>query len=166
MFILFINIVYSRQIPNLNLFTFLLGNWTTKINPSLNVEITNHSKDFLSTQFIGYYDENEIIFNLKTNKSTRIQYLDFQFELNFETVLDGVATAETILKNGKYLSIVIFNTNSFEITLVNPQTQEFKVIGFNKDDYFQYTLKVFLIPTSIAIFIMFFGKKLLSKLDQ
>jgi len=154
----------SYTFPELNLYTFLNGNWTYNSKSPISIELRNETNNSDGTVYNGYFMDNEINIKVTSNSTCVASYLDHKISLDFKKSVEGVSYTDFVLSDGSHASIVIFNQFAFEITIVDKENQQFGVYGFKKDEKFEYTLKDFLIPTGIAIFIMVVGKKFLGKL--
>ena len=123
----------------------------------------NQTNETPCSLFKGFYGEDEVVIDVKSNKSLVATFKGEVIELDFSLSINGIAYADTILSNGNHMSVAGFSRKNCEITIADKQNNEFIVYGLVKTNKMEYTYYDFLIPTSIAIVIMVVGKKVLSQ---
>lgn len=175
MFFLLSSHVSSLRFEEFDLYKMVPGNWSHfgEKNFSIIVFPVNETQKTTNTEpknsldtshvekFKGFYEDEEISISVLTNKSMIVSYLNETISLNFSLSIEGSAFADKILSDGRHLSVGGFTRTNFEITIADKEKHDFFVLGFLKTDKVVYTLKDFLIPTSIAVVIMIVGKKFL-----
>lgn len=155
----------AREFPALNLHTFCDGNWSRKYNNETNpykftMKLTDIAVDENNNNisyFTGEYEENTIKIKVTSNTTCTVEAFDMTFDMTFKLADFGVAYADTIVQNTTHISIVIFSTYSFEMTVTQKGSDEIHYMGFFKKASSNYTWKDFVIPSSIAIIVYLIG---------
>ena len=113
MLIIFISHVLSKQLPELDLYKFVPGNWTqTNVNGTelINIQETNQKSTFK-----GFVNNSEIVIQVLSNKTAQVMYGEEKYTLKFDDQGEGVSISDIGIEVGNHISITIYSTNSFEL---------------------------------------------------
>ncbi|EAY22491.1 hypothetical protein TVAG_035140 [Trichomonas vaginalis G3] len=156
MFTLFLSILGAEN--PFSLYEFIPGNWTSvKHRASMLIDLDDEivSETNTSKYYTGFFNNSKLTIEVTSPTTMNVQYGKIKTHLNLTLVRDWITHADTILENGLHLSFSTFAQINCEIEIADKETGEIHSIGLRKIEKVEYKLHDFLIPTGIAIAIIF-----------
>lgn len=161
----------TKYYPPLNLHTFCEGNWVIKENNETKpylftmklVDIDTDENNNNISYFAGEYHGNPIKIKASSISNCTVEANNYTFDLAFKLGDYGVANTDVLIGNSTHISVIVFSTYSFELTITQKGSDEIIYLGFSKKQVSEYSWKDFAIPTTIGLTVYMVGRFLFKR---